>query len=94
MRRGQNSFVRRWRSRLVLLGNLELQRDLIWMRNLRKGMGTQLVRHAEAALERLGCPKLNLQVRADNRDVVAFYQSLGFDSEERISMGKRLSTNT
>lgn len=54
----------------------------------RNGIGTQLVRHAESALARLGCPKLNLQVRADNVEVVAFYESLGFDSEARISMGK------
>lgn len=56
----------------------------------RNGVGTQLVRHAERVLETLGCPKLNLQVRSDNREVVAFYESLGFDSEERISMGKRI----
>tara|TARA_R110002111_G_scaffold247242_1_gene310390 strand:- start:32 stop:448 length:417 start_codon:yes stop_codon:yes gene_type:complete len=54
----------------------------------RSGIGTRLVRHAETALANLGCPKVNLQVRADNADVVKFYQSLGFASEERISMGK------
>lgn len=56
----------------------------------RNGIGTQLVRHAESALAGRGCPKLNLQVRADNAGVVAFYESLGFDAEERISMGKRI----
>jgi len=54
----------------------------------RRGIASQLVRHAERALSRLGCPKLNLQVRADNTEVVAFYESLGFHTEERISMGK------
>ena len=54
----------------------------------RHGIGTRLVRHAESVLARRGCPKLNLQVRADNAGVVAFYESLGFASEERISMGK------
>ncbi len=54
----------------------------------RRGVGSQLVRHAESALLRLGCPKLNLQVRADNAEVVAFYESLGFHCEDRISMGK------
>ena len=48
----------------------------------------QVVRHAEQALARLGCPKLNLQVRADNVAVVAFYESLGFHTEERVSMGE------
>ena len=54
----------------------------------RSGIGSQLVRHAEQALAELGCPKMNIQVRADNAAVVAFYESLGFRTEERISMGK------
>jgi len=56
----------------------------------RCGIGTKLVRHAEQVLAQRGCPKLNLQVRADNAAVVAFYESLGYQSEERISMGKLL----
>jgi ribosomal protein S18 acetylase RimI-like enzyme len=56
----------------------------------RRGIGSALVRHAEAALRSLGCPKVNLQVRASNAEVVAFYRTLGYDVEERISMGKRL----
>jgi ribosomal protein S18 acetylase RimI-like enzyme len=56
----------------------------------RQGVGSLMVRHAESALVQLGCPKLNLQVRANNSSVTAFYQSLGFEPEERISMGKLL----
>lgn len=56
----------------------------------RKGIGTALVRHIEAMLRERGCLKLNLQVRSSNSDVVGFYQSLGFDVEPNISMGKRL----
>ncbi|MEM6689904.1 MAG: GNAT family acetyltransferase [Planctomycetota bacterium] len=56
----------------------------------RRGIGTRLLLRAESALESLGCPKLNLQVRSDNDQVVAFYESLGFAIEQRISMGKRL----
>ena len=52
------------------------------------GFGSQLVRHAEQVLAELGCPKINLQILADNAEVVAFYESLGFRCEERISMGK------
>jgi ribosomal protein S18 acetylase RimI-like enzyme len=33
---------------------------------------------------------MNLQVRATNHDVVAFYRSIGYEPEERISMGRRL----
>lgn len=56
----------------------------------RCGVATKLVRAAEAALRDLGCPKVNLQVRASNASVVAFYQALGFTVEERVSMGRRL----
>jgi ribosomal protein S18 acetylase RimI-like enzyme len=49
-----------------------------------------LMRAAEAGLRELGCPKVNLQVRATNDQVVAFYRSLGYSVEERISMGRRL----
>ena len=55
------------------------------------GVGTQLVRHADQALAKLGCPKINLQVLPDNAEVVAFYESLGFRTEERINMGKIVS---
>jgi ribosomal protein S18 acetylase RimI-like enzyme len=57
----------------------------------RRGLGTALVRHAERALQALGCPKVNLQVRASNAEVVAFYQAVGYSVEERISMSKRLA---
>lgn len=56
----------------------------------RKGIGSALMKAVEARLAMLGCPKLNLQVRADNHQVVAFYRKLGYEIEERISMGKRL----
>jgi ribosomal protein S18 acetylase RimI-like enzyme len=56
----------------------------------RKGVGTLLVREAEIRLRALGCGKLNLQVRSTNQRVVAFYRALGFDVEDRVSMGRRL----
>jgi len=56
----------------------------------RQGFASQLVRAAEQGLARLGCPKANLQVRASNSAVVAFYRSLGYEVEERVSMGRRL----
>ncbi len=56
----------------------------------RKRIGTALMTRVEAQLINLGCPKLNLQIRADNSAVQSFYESLGYDPEDRISMGKRL----
>ncbi len=56
----------------------------------RQGIGMALMERVEEELARLGCPKLNLQVQASNEKVVAFYKRLGYQVEERISMGKRL----
>lgn len=57
------------------------------------GLGSALVRHAEAALVRLGCVKVNLQVLAGNEAVCAFYEALGYTVEPRVSMGKRVPEN-
>jgi len=51
-----------------------------------------MMREAESGLAKLGCPKVNLQVRPTNANVVAFYQSIGYQVEERVSMGKRLKS--
>jgi len=56
----------------------------------RRGIASGLVRHAEAQLRELGCHKINLQVRASNADALAVYQGLGYEIEDRISMGKRV----
>ena len=56
----------------------------------RHGFGTQLVRAAEAGLRRLGCAKVNIQVRVTNVRVVEFYRALGYAIEERVDMGRRL----
>jgi len=57
----------------------------------RTGIGTLLVREAERRLAQMGCTKVNLQVRAENAAVAAFYRTLGYNVEERVSMGKRLA---
>tara|TARA_B100000315_G_scaffold242241_1_gene264212 strand:+ start:52 stop:462 length:411 start_codon:yes stop_codon:yes gene_type:complete len=57
----------------------------------RQGIGRQLVDYAVDVLKTKGCVKINLQVRATNAGVVAFYEALGFVVEDRISMGKLLT---
>jgi ribosomal protein S18 acetylase RimI-like enzyme len=52
------------------------------------GVGRRLMAHAEAALHKLKCLKINLQVIEANREVVEFYKKLGYVVEPRISMGK------
>ena len=56
----------------------------------RHGIARRLVAHTLDALRQLGCIKVNLQIRSDNAQVVAFYESLGFCVEDRISMGLHL----
>ncbi len=56
----------------------------------RRGVGKALVDVAVAGLKARGCPKVNLQVRATNTPVIAFYESLGFKTEDVLSMGMRL----
>lgn len=58
----------------------------------RRKIGQLLMQAVEAGLRRLGCPKVNLQVRATNTAVVAFYRSIGYEIEEWISLGRRLDT--
>ncbi|MCW3099515.1 MAG: family acetyltransferase [Chthonomonadaceae bacterium] len=56
----------------------------------RQGIGSALLRHVETALVQRGCLKINLQIRSTNTEVIAFYEKLGFEVEEIVSMGKRL----
>jgi ribosomal protein S18 acetylase RimI-like enzyme len=56
----------------------------------RRGLGRALMEAAERRLRELGCPKINLQVRGRNRDVLAFYEQLGYSVDDTVSLGKRL----
>jgi ribosomal protein S18 acetylase RimI-like enzyme len=53
----------------------------------RNGIGTLLVKAALEELKDLGCIKVNLQIRSTNIAVAEFYKSLGFSTEDRLSMG-------
>ncbi len=56
----------------------------------RGGLGRAMMDEAERILRAAGCPKINLQVRATNAAVLAFYARLGFANDEVVSLGKRL----
>ena len=56
----------------------------------RKGFAAQIVAHVEAQLIELGCPKLELMVRDRNREVIAFYQAIGFNLDPVRVLSKRL----
>lgn len=50
------------------------------------GLGSEIVKQAVQALKAIGCIKVNLQIMPDNTQVAAFYESLGFAVEDRVSM--------
>ena len=54
------------------------------------GFGRLMMDEAEERLRALGCPKINLQIRSSNIDVIRFYESLGYGEDDVVSMGKRL----
>ncbi|MCS5735644.1 GNAT family acetyltransferase [Herbiconiux sp. CPCC 203386] len=54
------------------------------------GIGRALMTEAETLLRERGCPKLNLQIRAGNEPVMAFYEALGYAPDGAVSFGKRL----
>jgi ribosomal protein S18 acetylase RimI-like enzyme len=56
----------------------------------RRGIGRMLMEEAEMLLKRAGCPKINLQVRSTNSEVIAFYHAIGYSVDDVISMGRRL----
>src|SRR5690606_1007146 len=55
-----------------------------------KSYGRRLMQAVERLLLARGCPKLNLQVRASNQDVLAFYRKLGYVQDDVVSLGRRL----
>jgi ribosomal protein S18 acetylase RimI-like enzyme len=55
-----------------------------------KGFGRAMMVEAERLLAQAGCPKVNLQVRSSNQQVIEFYRRLGYAEDNVVSMGKRL----
>lgn len=56
----------------------------------RRGLGRLIIAEADRLLRAAGCPKINLQVRASNKEAIEFYRKLGYSVDDVISMGKRL----
>jgi ribosomal protein S18 acetylase RimI-like enzyme len=56
----------------------------------RRGIAGRMMKEAESLLKSSGCPKINLQIRSSNREVIAFYDKMGYTADEVVSMGKRL----
>jgi len=55
-----------------------------------KGYGRAIMNAAEDWLRQAGIAKMQLMVRSDNAKVQAFYESIGYDEQERIIYAKWL----
>lgn len=55
-----------------------------------RGYGRKIMAEAERLLRAAGCPKINLQVRTNNRAVLEFYERIGYRMDDVVSLGKRL----
>ena len=60
----------------------------------RQGVGKKLVEAAENGLQKLGCPKVNLQLRYSNFVAQHFYRKIGYGEDAALSFGKRLEFET
>jgi ribosomal protein S18 acetylase RimI-like enzyme len=56
----------------------------------KQGLARQIMAAAEEKLLDIGCPKIDLMVRKDNLDVITFYEKIGYDHDEVVTMSKRL----
>jgi ribosomal protein S18 acetylase RimI-like enzyme len=56
----------------------------------RKGYARAMMQQIEFLILQKGSPKINLQVRNNNIDVIQFYQAIGYDIENAVGLGKRL----
>ncbi len=54
------------------------------------GFGKIMMENVESRLKKMGCPKINLQIRKGNDKVFTFYEKLGYIDDLAICMGKRL----
>ena len=55
-----------------------------------QGYGKQMMEKIETTLKVIGCPKINIVIRTSNKSVQEFYSTLGYVTEEVVSIGKRL----
>ena len=60
----------------------------------RNGYGRIVMSAIESLLEAKGCPKINLQVRSSNSDIIGFYAALGYGNDNVVGLGKRLQHDT
>lgn len=55
-----------------------------------EGVGRALLAEVEHRLRDMGCPKIQLMVRSENRGVIEYYDDLGYEEADVVVQGKRL----
>jgi ribosomal protein S18 acetylase RimI-like enzyme len=55
-----------------------------------RGYARKIMQIVEQRIKQKGCPKINLMIRATNRQATAFYEAMGYITETSIGLGKRL----
>ncbi len=55
-----------------------------------RGLGAAILGELERRLTEMGCPKINLLVRGENDGVLNFYDRLGYERHDSLSLGHRL----
>ena len=56
----------------------------------RQGLGRRMMEAAEQWLRKRGAPKIQLMVREDNAEVIAFYEALGLERQKVVTLGRFL----
>jgi ribosomal protein S18 acetylase RimI-like enzyme len=58
----------------------------------RRGLGRRMMAAAEEWLRERGAPKIQLMVREDNAQVIAFYEALGLQRQKVVTLGRFIGT--
>jgi ribosomal protein S18 acetylase RimI-like enzyme len=58
--------------------------------HLKQGIARDLMTAAEAWLISLGCPRIRLMVRTDNTAANGFYEAIGYDRQDVVTLGRAL----
>ncbi len=56
----------------------------------RRAYGRLIMEAVEERIKEKGCPRINLQVRSSNKDVIELYQAIGYTVDNVVGLGKRL----
>ena len=56
----------------------------------KQGLGKRIMATAEEKLLEIGCPKIDLMVRKNNLEVITFFEKIGYNHNEVITMSRRL----